>query len=92
MKRCNFPGSLGFEDEIVAIFLIRSHFLSIYKNMTINNSFPMGLFKKYVITLREFYFITSPVLFTKNNKLLNHRKEDFLYIWLFQCVKLYQRK
>ena len=38
----------------------------------------MGLFKKYVITLREFYFITSPVLFTKNNKLWNHRKEDFL--------------
>ena len=37
----------------------------------------MGLFKKYVITLREFYFITSPVLFTKNNKLWNHRKEDF---------------
>ena len=52
----------------------------------------MGLFKKYVITLREFYFITSPVLFTKNNKLLNHRKEDFLYIWLFQRIKLYQRK
>ena len=52
----------------------------------------MGLFKKYVITLREFYFITSPVLFTKNNKLWNHRKEDVLYIWLFQRIKLYQRK
>ena len=29
------------------------------------------------VTLRQFYSITSPVLFTKNSKLRNDRKEDF---------------
>ena len=33
-----------------------------------------------------------PVLFTKDNKLWNERKEHFLYIWLLQRVTLYQRR
>ena len=32
------------------------------------------------IALSQFYSITSPVLFTKNNKIWNEKKEDFLYI------------
>ena len=28
----------------------------------------------------QFYFFTSPVLFTKNSKFWNHRKEYFLYM------------
>ena len=36
--------------------------------------------------------ITSPVLFTKNKKLKNERKEDFLHIWLLQHITLYQRR
>ena len=42
------------------------------------------------VTLCQFYSITSPVLFTKNNKLWNERKEDFLYTWLLQRITLYQ--
>ena len=41
----------------------------------------MGSFKKYALTLCQFYFIASPVLFTKNKKLWNERKEDF-----FVCI------
>ena len=49
----------------------------------------MGAFKKYVTCIMAFfipftfvalcqcYYITSPVLFTKINKLWNKRKEDF---------------
>ena len=63
----------------------------------------MEKFKKYVthikafsilltcITLFKFYSITSPVLFTKNSKLWNERKEDFLHVWLLQHIMLYQR-
>ena len=32
------------------------------------------------VTFCRFYSITSPVLLTKNNKLWNEGKEDFLYI------------
>ena len=35
LKRWNFPENLDFNGKIVAIFLIRSHFLSIQNNMTI---------------------------------------------------------
>ena len=64
----------------------------------------MGLFKNYVTcivaffipftcaTLCEFYSIASPVLFTKNNKLWDERKQIFLYIWLLQRITLYQRR
>ena len=34
------------------------------------------------------YSITSFVLFSKNNKLWNERKEEFLYIWLLQRITL----
>ena len=61
----------------------------------------MGPFKEYVtciisffipfiwVILYQFYSFTSPVLFTKTNK-RNERKEDFLYIWLLQCIMLYK--
>ena len=35
LKRWNFPANLDFKGKIVAKFLSRSHFVSIYKNMTI---------------------------------------------------------
>ena len=53
----------------------------------------MGLFKRYVtciivfftpftfVKLCKFYSITSPVFFTKNKKLQNERKEDFLHMY-----------
>ena len=43
-------------------------------------------------TLCQFYSITSPVLFTKNNKLLHQRKEDFLYGWMLKNITLYQKR
>ena len=65
----------------------------------------MGPFKRYLhicimaffisfpcVTLCQFYSVTSPVLFTKNNKLSNERKDNFLYIWLLQRITLYQRR
>ena len=39
--------------------------------------------------LRQFHSITYPVLFIKNKKLWDERKEDFLHVWLFQCITLY---
>ena len=62
----------------------------------------MRPFKKYVacimalltpfifVKLSNFYSVTSPVLFTKNKKLWNERKDDFLHIWLFQRITLYR--
>ena len=41
------------------------------------------------VTLRQFYSIAFPELVTKNNKLWNEIKEDFLYIWLLQHITLY---
>ena len=41
-------------------------------------------------TLCQFYSIASLVLFTRNNKLWNERKEGFLYVWLLQRITLYQ--
>ena len=65
----------------------------------------MGPFKKYVtcimafftpmtsVRLFQFYSMTSPVFFsTKNNKLWDERKEDFLYIWLLQRIMLYHTR
>ena len=42
------------------------------------------------ITLCQFYYFASPVLFTRNKTLLNERKGNFLYIWLLQRITLYQ--
>ena len=62
----------------------------------------MEQFKKYVtcmmtffiqficVTLCQFYSATSPVLFTKNEKLWNERKEYFFNIWLLQRTALYE--
>ena len=64
----------------------------------------MGLFKKYVTCIMafriqftnvifcQFYSITSPVVFIKDNKLWNKRKDNFLYIWLLQCINSSQRR
>ena len=69
-----------------------------------NNKLIMGSFKKYLtciitffiprirVTLFQFYSTTSPVLFTKNNKLWNQWKDDFLSIWLLQRITLYHTK
>ena len=54
-----------------------------------NGIFP---FHSTCATLCQFYFIASAVLFTKNNKLWNERKEEFLYIWLLKRITFYQRR
>ena len=52
-----------------------------------------GIFIPFTcVTPSEFYFITSPVLFTESNKLRIERKYDFLYVWVLQRIKLYQRR
>ena len=43
-------------------------------------------------TLCQFYSIASSALFTKNRKLWNQRKENFLYIQLPQCITLRRQK
>ena len=40
----------------------------------------------------QFNSVTFPVLFPKNNKLFNERKEYFLYMWLLQCITFYRRR
>ena len=51
----------------------------------------MALFIPWtIVTLYQFYSITSPVLFTKNYKLYDiERKEDFFCVWLVQRVSRY---
>ena len=44
-----------------------------------------------LVKLSQFYSFTSPVLLPKNKRLWNERKEDFLHLWLFQSIVLYQR-
>ena len=44
-----------------------------------------------LVKLSQFYSFTSPVLLPKNKRLWNGRKEDFLHLWLFQSIVLYQR-
>ena len=67
--------------------------------MTIKQQIKQGPFKKYVtcimaflhpftfVKLCQFYSITSPVLFTKNKKLWNKRKED---LFAYTAVSAYQ--
>ena len=43
------------------------------------------------VTLCQFYSFTSAVLFTKNNKLWNERKNHLLYLWLLQRITLYPK-
>ena len=95
--------NLNFKDKIVAKFLFRSESLSIYNNMTIKQHINHGAIQNVChlhncifmsltsVTLCQFY---SPIILlpTKNNKLWNERKEDFLYMWLLQRITLYQRR
>ena len=89
LKRQNFQDHLDFKGKLMAKFLLRSHFLSLYKNMTIKQQISHGsIHKKYVtcimpflipfayITLCQFY-LPCVSLFTKNNKLWNERKKRF---------------
>ena len=79
-------------------FLIGSHCLSIWNNMTKKQQTQHGAIEKvchlhnkffypiHLYTLCQSYSITSPVLFTKNIRLWNEWKEDFLYIWLLRVI------
>ena len=85
--------------KIVAKF----HFLSLYDNITVKQPINNGAIQEvchfnncifYFIHLCHavsvLLFIIPNVLLTKNNKLWNDRKEDFLCIWLFLRITLYQ--
>ena len=88
---------LDFKGKIVAKFLLRSHFLSKCNNMTIKQHINLGPIQKvchlnsgnfYSInrcTLSQFHSFTSLVLFTKNSKLWNERKEDF---FMYGCLSV----
>ena len=53
MKRLNFSDNLTFKGKTAAKFLLRSHFFSLYNNMTTNNKLTMIPFKKYVTYIME---------------------------------------
>ena len=88
----------------MAKFLIGSHSHLIYNNMIIKQQINRGTVEKlchlyngifpsiHLCHTLSIYSVTSPVLFTENNKLWNEKKEDFLYIWPLQSIKLYQRR
>ena len=71
--------------------------------MTVNKKLTMGPFIEHVTCIMaffitfiwaklcQFYSFSSSVLFNKNNKLWNQKREGFLYIWLVQHTMLYQR-
>lgn len=76
LKHWNLPLNLDF--KIVAKFLLRSHFLSIYNNITIKKQINHEAIEKvshlhngicHSNNLCQFYSMISPVLFIKNNKL-----------------------
>ena len=91
--------AIGLMWKIVAKF----HFLSLYDNITIKQPINNGAIQEvchfnncifHFIHLCHavsvLLFIIPNVLLTKNNKLWNDRKEDFLCIWLFLRITLYQ--
>ena len=92
LKSWNFPENLDFKGKIVAKFLLISHLLSILCNNMTTPKINYGAIKKYVtcrmafsisltcFTLGQFYSITSPVLFTKSNKLWNEKRQYFFYM------------
>ena len=80
--------TLDFQGKTVAKFIIRSPFLSMQNNTTVKQQINHGT----IIRVCHLYSFTFPVLFTENNKLLNEGKEDFLKIWLFQRIALYQER
>ena len=97
LKHWNFPDNLDFKGEVVEKFLLRSHFVSIYDNMTTKQQINHGVIQKVgtcimpffipltCIRLCQFYSITSLVLFIKNYKLWNERKDVF---WTSGCFSL----
>ena len=100
----NFQDNLDFKDEIVAKYLLRSRFFSIYNKMKIKQEINIEAIQQ-VCYLHYAFFIpltcftlcqscsfTYLVLFTKNYKLQNKRKEDLLCIWLIQHITLYQMR
>ena len=76
IETLKFCRQFGFNGKIVAKFLLRKHFFSIYVNKT---ALTMATFKKYVtwimiffipftcVTLCKLYFITFPVLLKTSN-------------------------
>ena len=89
LKRWNFPDNFDFRVKILAKFLLRSQFLSICNNVTVKQQINHSAIQKVChlhndifipltcVTLSQFYFITSLVLFIKNNKLENEKKKLF---------------
>ena len=47
LKYCNFQDNLEFKGEVVTNFLLRSHFLSIYNNMTKKQKLNHGAIQWY---------------------------------------------
>ena len=89
IKTLNFSRQSGLQGcKIVAKFLLRSPFLLVYKNTTMKRQISHETIQKNVtcimaffisfhstcVTLCQVYSITSPVFFTKSNKLRNERK------------------
>ena len=78
LERWIFPDNSDFKGNIVLAFLLRSHFLSIYNNITIKKQINHEAIEKvshlhngicHSNNLCQFYSMISPVLFIKNNKL-----------------------
>ena len=66
----------------MTIFITRSHFLSIWNNMT----------KKQQINHEAIHKVRGlHLLLTKINELWSGRQEHFLYVWLLHYITLYQR-
>ena len=82
LKRWNFLDKLDFKNKTLTIFITRSHFLSIWNNMTRKQQINHGAIQK----VRDLH-----LLFTKINELWNGRQEHFSYVWLLHYIILYQR-
>ena len=93
LKLWNFPDNFDFKGKVVAKFLWRKHFLSIYDNKT---TLTMGTFEKYVtwtmiffipftcVTLCKLYFKTSPVLF----KISNYGMRKMKIFCIYGCFSI----
>ena len=83
LKFWNLLENFDFKGKIVAKFLLRKHFISIYDNKI---TLTMGTFKKYVtwiiiffipftcVTLCKLYFKTSPALLKISNYIMRKMK------------------
>ena len=79
LKLWNFPDNEDFKGNIITKLLLRSHFSLIWNNVTIKYvTCIMAFFiPSTLVTACQFNSITSPVLFTKSNKLWNLWKRRF---------------